>query len=128
MPAPSSPPINQDGSPLFDLNTSIDYDFTMKSETKFKLTVVKQVLLNDCIQMIVKVSELRSDPNMTLMEIFEAEDEPIIVGDDGVVLFGQATFAKHALLTKHETIEVYVYPYARLSWSDWNRTYKQMAW
>lgn len=128
MSAPSSLPINQDGSSLFDLNTSVDYDFTMKSETQGKLNVVRRVLLNDCVKMIVKVSELRSDPNMTLMEIFEAEDEPIIVGDDGVVLFGQATFAKHALLTKHETIEVYVYPSARLSWSDWNRTYKQMAW
>lgn len=77
--------------------------------------------------MKLKVSELQSDPNLTMEEILEAEDEPIIVGEDGVVLFGQATFTKYALLTKQETIEVYVYPSARLSWADWNRTYLQLA-
>lgn len=128
MPDHSSPPINHDDSPRFDLTKSVGYDFTIKSEMMSKVNVVRGALLKDCVKMKLKVSELQSDPNMTLMEIFEAEDEPIIVGDDGVVLFGQATFAKHALLTKHETIEVYVYPSARLSWSDWNRTYKQMAW
>ena len=127
MSAPSSPPINQDGSSLFDLSISVDYDFTMKSETRGKLNVVRRVLLNDCVKMIVKVSELQSDPNLTMEEILEAEDEPIIVGDDGVVLFGQATFTKYALLAKQDLIEVYVYHSPRLSWADWNRAYMQFA-
>jgi hypothetical protein len=30
--------------------------------------------------MTLKVSELQSDPNLTLKEVLEGEDEPIIVG------------------------------------------------
>jgi hypothetical protein len=114
-------------SPGFDFNKPVTYDFTMKSEILSKGNVVREVLLKDCVKMTLKVSELQSDPNLTLKEVLEGEDEPIIVGEDGVVLFGKATFTKWALLGKSENIEVYVYPSARLSWSDWNRTYQQLA-
>jgi len=99
----------------------------MKSELSSRVNVVREVLLKDCVKMKLKVSELQSDPNLTLKEILEGEDEPIIVGEDGVVLFGKATFTKCALLARQATIEVYVYPSARLSWADWNRTYLQFA-
>ena len=114
-------------SPGFDFNKFADYDLTMKSELSSRVNVVREVLLKDCVKMTLKVSELQSDPNLTLKEVLEGEDEPIIVGEDGVVLFGKATFTKWALLGKSENIEVYVYPSARLSWSDWNRTYQQLA-
>jgi hypothetical protein len=114
-------------SPVFDLTKFAYYDLTMKSELSSRVNVVREVLLKDCVKMKLKVSELQSDPNLTLKEVLEAEDEPIIIGEDGVVLFGKATFTKRALLGKCETIEVYVYPSARLSWSDWNRTYLLLA-
>jgi hypothetical protein len=123
----SLPPVNHDDGPRFDLTNPATYDFTMKSEMPSRVNVVKEVLLKDCVKMMLKVSELKSDPHLTLKEVLEGEDEPIIVGEDGVVLFGKATFTKWALLGKSETIEVYVYPLARLSWSDWNRTYQQIA-
>jgi hypothetical protein len=127
MSAPISPPIKHDGSSQFDLIKATYYDFTMKIEAPSKLNVVRRALLDECVTMCLNVSELRSDTNLPLDEILAAEDEPIIVGEDGVVLFGKATFTKYALLARQATIEVYVYPSARLSWADWNRTYLQLA-
>jgi hypothetical protein len=125
IPLPTTSPLAI--SPEFDFIKPANYDFTMKSEILGKGKVVREVLLRDCVKMTLRVSELQSDPNLTLKEVLEGEDEPIIVGEDGVVLFGKATFTKWALLGKSETVEVYVYPSARLSWSDWNRTYQQLA-